>query len=171
MTAASLGMPAQKRGRSFQAYGTPWPFIRAVEARFGPLAVDLAASASNAKAPLFVTKERDTLSLDWATTFPTGNAWLNPEFADIGPYAEKCAAESQRRHGLILFLTPASIGTDWFADHVNRKAMVLGLSPRLAFDGMPVNPKTGKVDGYPKDLCLSVFGFGLSGFDCWRWRR
>ena len=48
--------------------------------------------------------------------------------------------------------------------------MVLGLSPRLTFDGMAPNPKTGRVDGYPKDLMLSVFGMGLNGFDCWRWR-
>ena len=41
--------------------------------------------------------------------------------------------------------------------------MVLGLSPRLTFEG--------ETDAYPKDLMLSVFGFGLHGFDTWRWRE
>jgi hypothetical protein len=30
-------MPEQKPGRSKQDYGTPWDFIKAVEARFGKL--------------------------------------------------------------------------------------------------------------------------------------
>ena len=69
-----------------------------------------------------------------------------------------------------VMLTPASIGTEWFAEHVNRKAMVLGLSPRITFDDTPPNPKTGKVEAYPKDLMLSVFGMGLNGFDTWQWK-
>ncbi len=162
--------PIQKPGRSKQDYSTPWEFIFAVTARFGPLACDLAASAENARAATFYDRARDSLSVSWSTEHPTGNLWLNPEFTNIEPWARKCAAESLERHGLIFLLTPASIGTDWFAAHVNRKAMVLGLSPRIPFDGMPVNPKTGKIDGYPKDLMLSVYGAGLNGFDCWRWK-
>ncbi len=40
--------------------------------------------------------------------------------------------------------------------------MVLGLSPRLTFEGTK--------DPYPKDLMLSVFGYGMNGFDTWRWK-
>jgi phage N-6-adenine-methyltransferase len=161
-TARVRSMPVQKPGKSKQDYGTPLEFIRAVEARFGPLVCDLAASAENAKAPLYCDIERDSLTVSWSTEHPTGNLWLNPEFADIDPWAAKCAEESTKRHGLILLLTPASVGSNWFAKHVNRKAMVLGLSPRLQFEGTTAP--------YPKDLMLSVFGMGLSGFDCWRWK-
>lgn len=154
--------PRQKPGRSCQTYGTPWEFIRAVEARFGPLVCDLAASSENAKAPAFYSKEGNALVQDWHLDYPTGNLWLNPPFEDIGPWAEKCAAESTKRHGFILLLTPASIGSNWFAAHVNRKAMVLGLSPRLQFEGTTAP--------YIKDLALSVYGHGLSGADCWRWK-
>ncbi len=153
--------PVQKPRRSKQDYGTPWPFIHAVERRFGPLVGDLAATADNAKAPSFIRPEQDSLTVPWATIYPLGNLWLNPEFTDIDPWAEKCAYESKKRHGLILMLTPASIGTDWFASHVNRQAMVIGLSPRLVFEGC--------TDPYPKDLMLSVYG-GFAGFDCWRWK-
>lgn len=45
---------------------------------------------------------------------------------------------------------------------MNRKAMVLGLSPRLTFKG--------EKDPYPKDLMLSVYGQAYSGFDTWNWR-
>ncbi len=147
---------------SKQDYGTPWEFIHACEYRFGPIVCDLAASAENAKAPLFFDRARDSLSVSWSTEHPTGTLWLNPEFADLDPWAEKCASESLSRHGLILLLTPASIGSNWFAAHVNRKAMVLGLSPRLQFEGTTAP--------YPKDLMISCYGHGLSGFDVWRWK-
>lgn len=152
--------PIQKPGRSKQDYGTPWAFVRACEARFGPMVRDLAASAENAKAPLFYDRERNSMTVDWATEHPTGTLWLNPEFADLDPWAEKCATVRDRK-GFTLMLTPASIGCGWFARHVLGKAIVLGISPRLTFEGTSAP--------YPKDLMLSVFGFGLSGFDQWRW--
>ncbi len=157
-----MSEPIQKPGKSKQDYGTPREFIAACEARFGPIVCDLAASPHNAKCATYITQEEDTFAVDWAERFPAGTLWLNPEFADIEPYAERCAAMASRRHGLILLLTPASIGSNWFARHVNRKAMVLGISPRLQFEGTTAP--------YPKDLSLSVFGMGLNGFDCWRWK-
>ncbi len=160
-----MGDESRAAGRvvvSKQDWGTPWEFIHAVQLRFGFLTCDLAARGDNAKAPQFYTPDSDSLTAPWATDNPTGNLWLNPPFKDIEPWAKKCAEESAQRAGLILMLTPASIGTDWFAKHVHRKAMVLGLSPRMTFEGAE--------DPYPKDLMLSVFGMGLNGFDCWRWK-
>lgn len=154
--------PVQKpRGESKQDYGTPWEFIRAVEKRFGPLAIDLACTRENAKAPAgFYFPETDALAQFWDVL--AGNLWLNPPFANIDPWAEKLGRECRDRLGLTFFLTPASIGSNWFANHVRAKAIVLGLSPRLAFEGTS--------DPYPKDLMLSVFGYGLHGFDTWRWK-
>ncbi len=154
-------MPAQKPGKSKQDYGTPNSLIRAVERRFGPLVCDLAAHVTNAKAPAFYTKEQNTLVQAWAKDYPSGNLWLNPEFADIEPYAEKCWVESQQRHGLIHLLVPASIGANWFAKFVNDKSMVLGLSPRITFEGCD--------QPYPKDVMLCTYGYGFRGFDTWRW--
>ena len=88
-------------------------------------------------------------------------SWLNPPFGHIAPWARQC--ESYGVEGYkILLLTPASIGSNWFASYVFQKAMVLALNPRLTFKGC--------TDPYPKDLMLSLFGFGYSGFDLWRWK-
>lgn len=151
--------PMVRKGRSKQDYGTPWEFIHAVEKRFGKLTIDLAASAANAKAPTFYTEADDSLSKPWGEL--TGLGWLNPPFADIEPWAARCAdlASPQFR---ILLLTPASVGSEWFARHVHKEAIVLGLRPRITFEGTK--------DPYPKDLMLSVFGTGAHGFDTWRWR-
>jgi phage N-6-adenine-methyltransferase len=151
-------MPKQAPGKSKQDYETPSELLRAVERRFGRLHVDLAARPDNAKAPRFVTPERDSLKVDWSAEFWGSRCWLNPEFADIAPWAAKCSTS----RGLHIFLlTPASIGANWFAEHVHGKAVVLGLSPRLTF--------VGASDPYPKDCMLSIFGFGVAGFDVWRW--
>jgi hypothetical protein len=160
-------MPKQKPGKSKQDVGTPVEFIAACARRFGLIDWDLAAHAENTKcgASYYGPGSEhcgDSLSVNWAERHPTGVLWLNPEFRDIEPWAKKCAVESTRRHGMILMLTPASVGTEWFADYVAGKAMVLGLRPRLTF--------VGASDPYPKDLSLAVYSSGLHGVDTWRWK-
>lgn len=172
-------VPAQRPGRSKQDYETPSDFIAAVERRFGPIAVDLAATADNAKAALYFGPKEDSLRTDWTTdaSYCQGenvwpryrlisslDCWLNPPFGKIGPWAAKCAGSApafRDRGGRIFLLTPASVGAEWFAEHVHGRALVLALRPRLTF--------VGETDPYPKDCVLSVFG-AQPGFELWRWR-
>lgn len=155
-------VPVQKPGLSRQDYGTPCEFIHAVQDRFGPITRDLAASSANAKALKFYGIEDNSLLQPWAENDPTGLLWLNPPFANLREWAQKCAHEAPRRLGLIAMLTPASVGSNWFVEHLHRKAMVLALSPRITFEG--------ESTPYVKDLQLSVFGYGMNGFDVWRWK-
>ncbi len=145
------------RGKSKQDYPTPWSFIHACEHRFGKIAFDLAATAENAKAPSFFTKEQDSLLQPWHLL--DGLLFLNPEFGNITPWVKKCWEESNLG-AKILFLTPASIGSNWFRDYVNGSAQVLALNGRITFEGAS--------DPYPKDCILSCFGFPV-GFDVWTW--
>jgi phage N-6-adenine-methyltransferase len=149
--------PTIKRGQSKQDHGTPWEFIRAIEARFGPLTYDLAATDENHKAPKWITPEQDSFSVDWSQL--EGLHFLNPPFANIAPWAEKCASQAHPLSRIIL-LVPASIGAQWFRRHVEHKAIVIGIT-RITFEGSP--------DAYPKDLAIMLFGFGASGFGTWRW--
>lgn len=154
--------PEQKPGRSKQDYGTPRAFLNAVENRFGPLEVDLAATAQNAKAPTFIASEENSLAVDWVERFEGRNCFLNPPFANIAPWAEKCADFAHRaRTGRIFFLTPASVGANWYAEHVHRKAYVISLQGRLTFEG--------ESTPYPKDCILSVFGQQIQGSEVWKW--
>lgn len=159
-----MTMPQQKPTTSRQDFETPPEFISAIEQRWGPLDVDLACYEHTKKAPIGITKEIDSLSLPWAELFFGQNLFLNPEFNDIPRWAEKCAIEGPLLgRGRIFFLTPASIGTNWFAEHVQNKAMVLGVSPRMKF--------VGEKDPYPKDLMLSIFTPGVFGFGSWRYKK
>ena len=164
-----MSMPKQKPGQSKQDYGTPWELIRSVELSWGPIDWDLAASPHNAKCDKYLTEEIDSLSVIWSCLLGT-HMWLNPEYANIAPWAAKCQAEVAQNPSMrISFLVPASIGTNWFERFVYPCARVIALKPRLVFDGMEPNPKTGKVDPYPKDLMICRFG-EPPGLRIWNWK-
>lgn len=149
---------AFKRGKSKQDYATPRIFLDAVEKRFGKITFDLAASPENAVCENYYTKEQNAFLQNWKIE---GNLWLNPPFDKIEPWAKMSAAAGHV--GVrILFLVPASVGSEWFAKYVEPYSMVYALSPRLSFDGK--NP-------YPKDCILAAYGFGVRGFSTWRWRK
>jgi phage N-6-adenine-methyltransferase len=175
-------MPVQKPGRSKQDYGTPWELIRAVEARWGKLTIDLAANedGSNAKAPRWLW---DAFNCNWSNQIDIGIGWLNPPFADIEPWVKKASEETAR----IIMLVPASIGSNWFAEYVHSYAHVVGLRPRLAFQGCHVLDKHGVpkcggdstcdgCQGYPKDCMLLLYGFHSDAtlshhqLSIWKWK-
>lgn len=163
--------PSIKRGRSEQVVGTPRVFLDAVEDRFGVITWDLAATADNrvngrnglGREDYFgpdhpSERYRDALAADWDMS---GTLWCNPPFASIGPWATKCA-EARTRCDWTLLLVPASVDSEWFAEHVHGKGLVMPLRPRLKF--------VGHADPYPKPLMLVAYGFGAVGFEPWRWR-
>jgi len=161
-----MSPPRQNPGKSRQDYETPPEFIKAIESRWGPIDWDLACRRDNCKSQTqlgYFFPEVDALKQPWAIELRDMNVWLNPEFADIEPWAAKCALEGPAmRRGRIFMLTPAAVGSNWYHDHVKGKAMVLALRSRIQF--------VGTTAGYPKDLVLSVFAPGMVGFDDWDWK-
>lgn len=150
--------PSIDRKNSKQDYATPWDLIYACEKRFGVIGVDLAATHENKKAPVYFSKS--SLKASWSGLL--GVCWLNPPFSNIKPWAKKCYEESLCGATRILLLTPASIGANWFRDHIHGKALVLALNGRITF--------VGATDPYPKDCIISAFGFNEIGFDVWDWK-
>ncbi|HEY3493315.1 MAG TPA: DNA N-6-adenine-methyltransferase, partial [Polyangiaceae bacterium] len=105
-----------------------------------------------------VTAHQDSLTADWDIP---GNLWLNPPFANIEPWAKKCA-EHRSRVGWILLLVPASVDAAWYSECVHGQAFVMPLNPRLTFAGAD--------DPYPRGLVLAAYGFNVCGFEPWRWK-
>ena len=112
-------MPAQKPGKSVQEVGTPRAFLDAVETRFGKIAWDLAANETNHVVDEWSgpgsTKQPDSLKGAWLE-LPPGLFWLNPPYANIGDWVEKCDKEQREGYGnsraqRIALLVPASVGT------------------------------------------------------------
>jgi len=171
---------------SKQDYATDPAFIVAVEQRFGPIGFDLAAHAGNKKHPryfaprefvvttgskktgdLVVTRTPnvdpeavalDALTQPWRDLRADGLLWLNPEFSDITPWAQKCAAEQSN----ITMLVPAAVGSNWYRDHVAPFADVYLLNGRLCFDGANL---------FPKDCLLAHYHGGPPSLRIWEWRK
>jgi len=144
-------------GKSKQNQETPWEFINAVEKRFGKITFDLAADEHNHRHSSYFSEQDDSFAQAWHKI--DGLLWLNPPFRRIAPWVAKCASEKVLGAKIAL-LVPAAVGSNWFADHVHEKALVLPFRPRLSFDGK--NP-------YPKDLLLAVYGLPPC-FELWRWK-
>lgn len=170
---------AFNRGDSKQDYKTPADFMAAVKNRFGLISWDLAADSSNTQCSQYFTLEMDSLKQRWHQL--GGWLWLNPPYDRIEPWAQKCAEESALG-ARILFLVPASIGSDWYRKYIQFNAVTLALNGRLCFVENwettidPASVKRGKPEFYkspplyPKDCMLAVFCAGLYGFNVWKWK-
>ncbi len=162
---ATVRMPAQRPGRSKQDYGTPLDFMRACEARFkvNHFAVDLAAREDNKLAPICITEEQNSLTVDWHKL--QGLLWLNPPFSNLELWAAKCKLEASCGAQIVM-LTPASVGSNWYAKHVFGHAHSLFLSPRLTFQGCK--------DPYPKDCMLTLWNVESwhdEACSLWNWKK
>lgn len=167
-----MTMPVQKPGRSKQDYATPRDFLTAVKIKRGITAFrfDFAAGALNTAALQYWCEADNALSYpadQWAAQLDPGWSWgwLNPPFAQIAPWAERCAQVRARNRSLA-FLVPAAVGANWFRDHAHQQARVWFLNGRLAFD--PTNPTWG----YPKDCVLCLYAPWVApGYEVWNWRE
>jgi hypothetical protein len=153
-------MSARVSGESVQEVSTPPEFLRAVEFRVGmQFTWDLAADTTN-----HVTDQwygpgspdgEDSLVAPWDGI---GLAWLNPPFKMIKKFAAKCAVTAQT----VAMLIPASVATNWYAELIHGKAMVMPVRPRLTF--------VGHADPYPKDMMIVLYNLGRAGFEPWLWK-
>ena len=147
--------PTINRGKGNNNAATPWPFIRAVEKKFGLLGGDLACTSLNMKAPRGLDECINSLTVDWADWLKGELGWDNPPFTNITPWA-RYHAEQVQRGAKTLLLVPASVGANWYWDWVVPYADVYSVG-RMVFDDC--YDKHGKLitDPYPKDLVLAHY--------------
>ena len=105
---------------STQNTPTPWNLIRAIEGLYEiSFKYDIAASYQNNKAPYFYTEDDNSLEMDWPTD---GWCFLNPPFANLGKWIEKCS-EQTKRGCQIVTIWPLSGDINqiptWRESHVN----------------------------------------------------
>jgi hypothetical protein len=156
----------QKPGKSEQVVGTPTEFIDAVEHRFGPILLDVAALSSNRVrqvrwfGPGSSYGEDAFAAPSWKAVLG-GISWLNPGFDDIARWVARAKAEGEAGARIAL-LVPLS-SSNWAAEFVHGHAQVEALNPRLRF--------VGHTQVFPKDLMLALYGPGFAvGFHVWQWK-
>jgi site-specific DNA-methyltransferase (adenine-specific) len=129
---------------------TPQWLVDQLAAEFGPFDLDPAATAANAKAPMFYTAADDGLAQPWK-----GRVWLNPPYGrTIGHWTAKAAAEAASgRAELVCCLIPARVDTRWWRDAISAASLVRFMPGRIRF---------GDADAAPFPSAVIVFG-GLPG--------
>ncbi len=198
-------MPTQGTDLKQGVYRTDPAFMAVIKAKYRIIG-DLAASTDNAQAYLYLTEAEDSLSVDWKEYYEIcvnsegdGWLWLNPPYDNIDKWAAKCV-HAQAQGVKILFLVPASVGSNWYRQYVEDFACVDLLNGRLVFDflypedymdkktikinkeraeqGLEPVPcaKAGKrnTDPYPKDMLLAEYDESVTLEDrlarTWAWR-
>lgn len=197
--------PSVDRANSKQDYATPREFLDAVERQFGSILWDLAANAANKVCGNHYgpgsTWGDDSFAQDWADTYHacTGATvprllWLNPEYNAIPRWAQRCA-EARDAGARIAFLVPASVGANWYWDHVAPYSRVLSVG-RILFvvrcteseltaqqrpyakpagdlwEAPACFDAKGKPTPYSKDLILALYDRNvLPAFERWKWKR
>lgn len=170
-----MSEPSPKnKNETKQDYGTDKKFWRVLNHRYDFI-WDLACTKENClvRDPMggalgYDYPRIDALEASWHIF--DGWLFLNPPFAHIRPWAQKCYEEMLLGAKIVL-LTPASVGSNWFNDFIFNEAHVFFLKGRLTFEGTKPNPKTGKCDPYPKDCMISVFDNFHTGFNIWDWNK
>lgn len=159
-------MPAQKPGKSEQSVATPNEFLQAVKnlLGIGDFSWDLAADEKNAvcwHGKSHFNEVDNSLIQPWHCI--QGWLWLNPPYSDIQPWVDKAYVESCKG-ARIAMLVPASVGSNWWTNHVAGIAQVYFLKGRITF--------VGHKSPYPKDLALLLYRPNvLGGYSTWDWKK
>jgi DNA (cytosine-5)-methyltransferase 1 len=165
-----LATDCRDKNQTEQTVGTDPAFFAVLDKKYN-FGFDLACTAENCVCEAgFYFPHTDALVQDWAKISIEAESnlfspwlYLNPPYKNIEPWAGKCKEES-KKGAKIIMLVPASVGSNWFREHVFGQALVFFLSPRLKF--------VGHNTPYPKDLMCCVFSPAQnSNVFCWNWKK
>lgn len=122
--------PYGRNGWTPDHWATPWPLVRQLEEEFGAFELDPAASAENAKAPLYFSEADDGLLRSWAPA----RCFLNPPFSHVEAWIRK-AVEEARAGALVVALLPVRTDRDWWHDVLTPNAEIRFQRGRQRFIG------------------------------------
>ena len=108
-------------------WATPQSFFDEMDAEFS-FDLDVCASADNAKASRFLTKEDDALSQTWS-----GTCWMNPPYGrGIGAWIKKAYETAASGHTVVC-LIPSRTDTSWWHRYCAKSTDIRFVSGRLSF--------------------------------------
>lgn len=176
----SYGQAKQGKASASDEWTTDPKLVAAILAEYGAIILDAAATAENAVAPRFITKEMDALEMDWQVVAGDGPgiAFCNPPYSAPNKprFTEKAIATAEAGltvamvlpcntrdrwfHSLVLSrvvgcpLFEDKLGGLWPAKRIGSPAATLWLLEGQVRFGSPLNPKG---NGAPVGVAVVVF--------------
>lgn len=135
--------PTHKLNEVGDQWATPDELFWGINAKFGPLTIDLFTDGENSKAPHFYTAEDNALTQDWSEKLKEigGAAFANPPYSRSS-YHEKQAVTGvghiinhalamREKGGRYVFLLKVATSETWWPDHADHICYIKG---RIGFD-------------------------------------
>lgn len=144
--AALRAKPAHMLKEVGDQWRTPDPLFWGINAKFGPLVLDLFSDGENSKCPEFYTAEDNALTQDWSEKLAAlnGAAFGNPPYSRAqqheGQYITgmlhimSYVMDMRERGGRYVFLIKAATSETWWPEQADHIAFIRG---RVGFD-LPV---------------------------------
>lgn len=142
-------------------WATPQWLFDALDKEFN-FGLDAAANKDNAKLPLFITEQGNSLKQEWIdyTMLGRNSVWLNPPYSRgmIAKFMKKALEQSKKHKLIVVLLVPATADASWWPKQANEIRFIT--NGRISF----INPQTGKpVNGNTKGSAIIVFNPFQSG--------
>ncbi len=137
--------PDQLFASKSQTWGTPQPLFDAVDSEFG-FHMDAAASADNAKCPIYLTEEDNALAVSWADHLAQhgvdpaqGSVWCNPPYGRTLRHWMKKITEEAQQLQTVVALIMARTDTRWWQDHAMQCDEIRLIAGRVHFVGSAIS--------------------------------
>jgi phage N-6-adenine-methyltransferase len=111
---------------------TPDDLFQALSKRYGPFDLDVAASDSNHRCPLYFTKKNNALFQDWTEN----HIWMNPPYHSIDEWVDTAIIQlSRKKCKTITMLLPSRTDRPWFRKLFRIAQNIHFIQGRLDFSG------------------------------------
>jgi len=148
------GIPRNNVSTDKNEWCTPIDLYEKLDAEFH-FDLDAAATAENALAPIYISKESNALIQDWCEESGTGTIFLNPPYGRgvIKEFVRKAYLESTQG-AVVVCLLPFS-GSSWFTDYCLHAAEIRILG-RVKYIGFAADGTLIK-NSPTFDSCVVIF--------------
>ena len=147
---------------------TPTDLYEALNARYGPFELDVAASSENTKCDVYITEEQNALKQSWNTLYASNvlwmaagiNVWCNPPYHSIDDWVNHAIKQVGHSCQSITMLLPNRTDRPWFKTLLTHAKHIHFIQGRLRFTG----PHQIKNQSAPQGSIV----FYLDGLNCRR---
>lgn len=137
-------------------WNTKWAAVSDASHLVGNFSIDLASFHHARKAPVCITPEMNSLSIDWASVIPQDTVgWCNPPFSRKFEFLAKAYETAKQSGASVCVMIPCEVTTQWWMEYVYGKASKVFI-PDGRYDFVDDDTKV-ELKGVPFASCFVLF--------------